>query len=121
MPWQCKLLPEEETTGAIGEMWFSSHARTSIPGSLSPQYRRDWADKRDPLFVMTPGGIWCVDRCSVRKGVWSGNGWTVIGVAPNITGSPSINIEGEYHGWLQNGVLSDDLEGRKYEVSNHAT
>lgn len=33
----------------------------------------------------------------------------VIGQKPNITVHPSINCVGIYHGWLQHGVLSDDL------------
>jgi hypothetical protein len=44
------------------------------------------------------------------------NGWVVTGEAPNITTMPSINSFANpgYHGWLKDGILSDDLEGRKY-------
>lgn len=35
-----------------------------------------------------------------------GPGWTITGALPNITASPSINAEGVWHGWLNNGVLT---------------
>lgn len=45
--------------------------------------------------------------------------WDVTGEAPNITANPSIvhlgsaHVKG-WHGWLKNGVLTDDCEGRTY-------
>lgn len=42
------------------------------------------------------------------------SGWTVSGEAPNLTVTPSINAAGEYHGFITNGVIGDDLEGRKF-------
>lgn len=48
-----------------------------------------------------------------------GTRWTVSGEPPNVTVHPSINVTApesmRYHGWLRDGVLSDDLEGRTYE------
>lgn len=69
---------------------------------------------REPLLVKLPGRVvWCIDSKS-----WSGNvlgaGWAVTGNGPNITVSPSINCIGTYHGFLVNGVISDDCEGRQY-------
>ncbi len=46
-------------------------------------------------------------------------GWTITGEFPNITAHPSINshahssVQG-WHGYITNGVMSDDLEGRTY-------
>jgi hypothetical protein len=80
---------------------------------LSEYYWQNNADRR-PLFVVLPNNdLFCIDgQC------WSGGnhygGWTVAGEAPNITVSPSINIGGSYHGFLQNGIISDDVEGRVY-------
>jgi hypothetical protein len=76
----------------------------------SDEYRRDWAEKRAPIAVCLPGGSWWpIDaKCSGSDGP----GWTITGEPPNLTAHPSINAEGSYHGWLQNGVLSEDLEGR---------
>jgi hypothetical protein len=82
---------------------------------LSPEYKRDWYGKRLPLFVMTPAGPWCIDAVSTDgHGNNNDHGWTITGEAPNVTASPSINFQGGYHGWLQNGVLSDDVEGRRF-------
>lgn len=47
--------------------------------------------------------------------IYDGETWTVNGDPPNISVSPSINAVGDYHGWLQNGVLSDDCEGRRFD------
>jgi hypothetical protein len=52
---------------------------------------------------------WTVDH-KPNNGV---PGWVVTGELPTITASPSIGSSG-YHGFLQNGVLTDDLEGMTY-------
>lgn len=64
------------------------------------------------LYVVTPGGYWPIDHPSTGDGP----GWTRTGTPPHVTVSPSINFVGQggYHGWLANGILSDDLEGRTY-------
>lgn len=46
--------------------------------------------------------------------------WQVSGEPPTFTVSPSIvhlgnKLQKGWHGWLKNGVLSDDVEGRRYE------
>lgn len=61
------------------------------------------------LILKTPGGEWMIDGPSSN-----GNGWERTGEIPNITASPSIHCVGRYHGWLKNGVLSDDVDGRKF-------
>lgn len=43
------------------------------------------------------------------------NGWNITGEPPNITARPSIMCE-HYHGWLTDGVFSDDLEGRTHNL-----
>ena len=66
--------------------------------------------ERDPLMLVLPDGIgWCMDYVANN-----GPGWEVTGDAPNLTARPSID-SGTYHGWLTDGVLSDDLEGRTYD------
>lgn len=40
------------------------------------------------------------------------HGWEITGEPPKVTIRPSINHVGVYHGYLTDGVLSDDLEGR---------
>jgi hypothetical protein len=92
---------------------------------LSKQYMEQWRDKRPPIVVVLPmrvgdatiGFHFCVDGpASSSPAVEGGfrDGWTVTGELPNITVSPSINCHGAYHGWIQNGVISDDCEGRKF-------
>lgn len=74
---------------------------------LSVHYWRDWARVRPPITVLCPNGrLWCVDQCSSN-----GSGWVVTGEAPRITVRPSIAVSG-YHGFLTDGVFSDDLDGR---------
>jgi hypothetical protein len=78
---------------------------------LSPEFK---ASGRDFLiFIKLPGTDfgWCPDYC------YGGNehGWSVTGSLPAISINPSVNHEGIYHGWVQNGELSDDIEERQYD------
>lgn len=82
---------------------------------LSAEYFQRWHGKRPPLVVRLPNrNFFCIDMLPAK----GASGWDVSGEAPNITVAPSIyNAPGEpraYHGWLQNGVLSDDCEGRTF-------
>lgn len=61
------------------------------------------------LYLRLPDGTdWMIDGPSR-----SGGRWTRTGTPPKITAQPSIASPG-YHGWLVDGVLSPDLEGRTY-------
>lgn len=75
----------------------------------SPEFR---ATGRDYLIFMTlPGGAeWSPDCLSSE----SGQGWTVTGELPDITVQPSVHQIGRYHGFVTDGVLTDDLDGRTY-------
>ena len=68
------------------------------------------------LIMRLPGsGEWTIDGPAT-----GGGGWTRTGEPPKITVRPSIlshasgSVKG-YHGFLTDGVLSDDLEGRMYD------
>lgn len=132
MPWQCRLVGSREERQQlkdtqpdgrlpIGTMWY--HHEGPPAGTvrepnafLSVEYYRDHLGKRPALWVRLPNrDDFCLDSVS-RDGRadGSGRGWTVTGDAPNVTVSPSINDVGYYHGWLQNGVLSEDVEGRTF-------
>lgn len=105
-----RLFAEDELP--VGAMYYDTNF-----GFTATQYERDWRGKRPPLRVKLPttggnGGWFSPDQPATDNA--EGRGWEVTGQAPNITLSPSINIVGDYHGWLQNGVISDDLEGRIY-------
>ncbi len=68
--------------------------------------------KNDPsLCVVIPGkSIWNMHH----KGTDGGH-WKIVGDAPNITATPSINFAGLYHGWVRDGVVTDDCDGRKFD------
>lgn len=72
------------------------------------------ADGRSFVMRLPGNGEWAIDAVST-----SGGRWTRTGEPPAITVRPSILSRGsatrkEYHGFLTDGVLSDDLEGRTY-------
>jgi hypothetical protein len=75
--------------------------------------------QRRPLIVMLPGRtLFCIDSKTWKDSVYT-SGWEVTGEAPNMSVKPSINAHGVYHGYLTNGVLSDDVEGRIYGERGH--
>lgn len=143
MVWQCRMVEyTKESSGnsmKIGDMFYGPtkeeyEADEAKPADeqiglywpyhfskekvLADYYKQNNSHRR-PLLVMLPGHIlFCVDGACWNtidgKIVYSG-GWTVTGEAPNITVSPSINCVGSYHGYLQNGVITDDCEGRKFD------
>lgn len=87
---------------------------------MSAQWRDKSIQKGSPLMpivVKLPGGTpWCymqgATNGSGRGDGWR-SGWDFSGDPPNVTCSPSI-ASPEYHGFLRGGVLTDDLNGRKY-------
>lgn len=82
---------------------------------ISDYYRQN-NSHRQPLFVILPGrNLFVIDGKCWSDGKHYG-GWQVTGEAPLITVHPSINIGGSYHGWLKNGVIDDDCEGRKFDI-----
>lgn len=125
MPTRCFLLSQDEHRKLFDETGKSPpgaviplersvtgpHAQAFIDNVLSPEYKRDWLGKRPPLLVILPCGHgWNVDA----RASGGDRGWTVTGEPPDLTATPSIDCVGCFHGWLRNGVISDDLEGRKY-------
>ncbi len=121
MPLKCFLVDNDapdfnERINQPGAMWLcpwycspADDQSEPIPHFLSIHYRNDWKGKRAPIAVRCPSGsLWVVDQNSSN-----GTGWVVTGEAPNITASPSIVVPG-YHGFLKDGVFTDDLEGRTY-------
>ena len=134
MAWTCRLREnpfrgdEGPDSICVGDMWFddykiSEEAPEWMRADLSDEYRRDWLGKRPPIIIAVPGKssrkhgyrLIPIDEHYQRgPGTVETHGWTVTGEAPNITCSPSINAVGDWHGWLRGGVLSDDVEGRKY-------
>lgn len=80
---------------------------------LSDYYRQNNSGRQPLLVILPPRTLFLVDGKCWKDGQHYG-GWTVTGEAPLITIAPSINIVGSYHGFLQNGVITADCEGRTY-------
>lgn len=79
---------------------------------LSRFYWETWSTTRPPLCVLCPNGReWCVDAKSSN-----GEGWQVTGSPPLITAAPSIAVPG-YHGFLQKGVFTPDLDAQTRTTS----
>lgn len=70
------------------------------------------ADGRCLGLMLPDGSSWIIDGpASNAPGKLPG--WDRSGQPPRLTARPSI-LTPRYHGWLTDGVLSDDLEGRVY-------
>lgn len=86
------------------------------PGAMydAPWLPGPWRgpDGRCLIVVLPTRAFWTIDGpASNAPGKLPG--WDRTGTPPVITARPSIGSDG-YHGWLTDGVLSDDLEGRTY-------
>jgi hypothetical protein len=125
MPWACRMIPAPGAGPGdtpwkelrVGDMWLAPYLLERQGSMFYPaaKYHQRNAG-RPPLVVRLPGPVdWGVDGPAWKGGQPYGDGWDVSGDPPLVTVSPSINISGIYHGWLQNGVISDDCEGRRYD------
>lgn len=84
-----------------GAMWHAPWLDRTTHGRRAPDGRA--------LVVKLPDGThWCVDGPATN-----GPGWTRSGEWPRVTAAPSID-SGGYHGFLRDGVLTDDVGGRSY-------
>lgn len=126
MPWPIRMVTAPgdgagDTPWAelrVGDMWFAPYLLDHVEGSVFRPAAKYFARNagRPPLVVRLPGPVdWGVDGPPWKDGKPCGDGWDVSGEPPLITVSPSINIGGTYHGWIQAGMISDDCEGRRYE------
>lgn len=87
----------------IGAMWIAD-------------WLTDWPEGR-AKFAGAAGQAWCLRLPGDTEWIvygpsTSGPKWDVQGAPPGITVSPSINAQGRYHGYVKNGVVSPDCEGR---------
>jgi hypothetical protein len=100
-----------------GAMWFATWERWSDKEGIT-HWGFDWTNQSGPpLYVMTPGGSWCIDQrasnCTLPNDTVH-RCWVRHGEAPNITvdkqgrscsaGAGSIRC-GAYHGFLREGRL----------------
>lgn len=84
----------------LGNTPFSDDHEKNRPGS-------------DAVWIRLPNHEWfCPDKKYADN-----QQWTLTGDWPNVTVTPSINCIGSYHGWITNGQVTEDCEGRKYDSS----
>lgn len=127
MSWRCRIIenPELDEDGfidfskrEIGDMWYLELS----PEQLE-QRREHFSDQyfqhnshRKPLVVKLPGPTYFVVDGKYYNGQQGYHGgWTVSGSPPNITLTPSIHAVGRYHGYINNGEITDDVDGKKYD------
>lgn len=95
--------------------------RESPPGAT---WVADWFPDDGPngQYSGPDGKVWCVMLPSGQEwiiysyasGPEPRHKWQVSGTPPNITVSPSIHQVGEYHGFIRDGIITDDCDGRKF-------
>lgn len=105
MPWPCFIVKDISEAKEPGAMW---------PVNDVTSGKTNW------LVKLPNGGVHNIHGKSS-----DGTYWDVTGEAPNFTVSPSIDYRGAgndapvwamkgWHGYLTNGVLTDDYDGRTY-------
>ena len=103
---------QEELFEATDGRRFTTRLGDAPPGAMwHARYMADaWAGPDGLcLYVVLPSGEhWGMD-CPSRDG----GHWKRDGNAPFVNVTPSI-LTSRYHGFLTNGILTDDLEGRTY-------
>jgi hypothetical protein len=101
--------------GAPGEKLY--RLRDLPPGAV---WRATWMeDIQNNPYAAPDGKVWALMMPSGMEwlvyGPASGGGkWVVQGELPRITVSPSIHQVGSYHGFVRDGVITDDCEGKKF-------
>ena len=120
MPWTIRYHQQRPEKPQVGDMWpapWLLETEGARRFFLTAAYERDQMAKRSPLVVRLPDGTdFCVDQpySSARE---KREGWQVTGEPPKLTLLPSINCAGSYHGWIRDGVITDDCEGRRFPSS----
>lgn len=113
MPWPCFMVeylgqsePEPlEGGGTITHGLWRQDGQVVRFDGLRPGAM--YLDDDQGLVVLLPcRSFWHPDR--------QDRTWTRTGVPPNVTVTPSVNAVGRYHGWLRDGVLTEDCEGRVF-------
>lgn len=120
MSWPCRLIARpEKPSSVVGDMWYLDPASDEHADMLlAPEH----VGKR-PLIVVLPGPVhFAVYGPTWKDGQRGPGGWKVVGDAPALTVTPSININGVWHGYLQDGYITADVEGRRFnEAGRRAT
>lgn len=99
-----KLYPHARAPA--GAIWRATWMEDISPNPYAGPDGKVWA------LMMPSGYEWLIYGPSSNGGKWS-----VTGELPAITVSPSIAQQGgsAYHGFVKNGVITDDCDGRKFD------
>ena len=114
MPWPCYVV---ERYGPMFKRDGVAVAWQDLPPGAC------WMDEGE-LFIKLPlNDEFPVDRGRIINESRAERGksdrlpqWTWTGTLPRITVTPSVNCIGRYHGWIRDGVVTDDCEGRKFDA-----
>lgn len=82
--------------------------------SMAPPFTSGRAfDDGIPSFVVcVPGkSLWQMHH----PGTDGRSIWKITGEIPIVTAHPSIHYVGIYHGWLKDGIVSEDVDGRRFD------
>lgn len=119
MPFQCRLLehPPKDEQGnldidqmQVGDMWFLDVPKEDYHRYHLSDYYFQHNSGRPPLMVILPGKYYhSLDGKCYNGSQGYYDGWQVSGTPPLITVAPSINAVGRYHGFLQNGIFTDNM------------
>lgn len=119
MAWKIVFHGREPDNWQVGDMWYDEGWRHTHD-LLSQHYLDCVQDQRPPLVVVLPPcDLFILDRAfstSPTKQGWqiSLRSELVVGETPQLTLTPSINCVGVYHGYIRDGIITDDCEGRRY-------
>ena len=111
MAWRCFMAKTTEDSRIVGAVWEQD------PKDFPLRPIDSTLDNGNILLVSIPSLSPYPIRWSPHFTVGFGGQWQIIsGEPPNITVMPSIGYPGVYHGWLRDGILTDDLDGREYPL-----
>lgn len=127
MPWPIRYHERRPDRPRVGDCWPAveliegEHRDEYRESFLAPLYFEQHYGRRAPLYVVLPDkSYFCVDSRVTDGGRVGDHGWTVTGSPHDgtLSVSPSINIVGSYHGFISNGEIGDDVEGRKFPFAD---
>lgn len=132
MPWMITFRGERPKNPVVGDAYFAREEHclprdgdrppVAYAHDLTPQFEQ--AGRRPIMVVLPCGYHFCIDSA-----YWSNAdtnphrlGWDVRIDAPPVEGerllvtlAPSVNVVGCYHGWIRNGEITGDVEGRTFD------
>ncbi len=117
MPWPCKLVRRIDEPFFDGKSDWSAYlvddAGTKFTFESAP-IGTMWMS--GPILnVKLPGEKGGITFSPDRPSTDTGKPWLRVGTPPKVSVHPSINIVGLYHGWITDGIVLDDCEGRTFD------